>query len=54
MFKSIYKKGIEEGVRQMKEKVMECSESKKPILITDRVYLVQTDIEHLRELMNNC
>ena len=53
MFKSIYKRGIEEGIRQMKEKMLRSAENKKPIVINERVYFVQTDIEDLRELMAN-
>lgn len=54
MFKAIYKKGIEKGIRQMKDKMLKCAETKKPIEINGRVFFIQTDIEHLRELMEKC
>ena len=47
------KKGIEIGVRLMQERMLLACENGTPIAIKGKGYWVQSDIEHLRVVMNS-
>ena len=51
--KSDYGKGINEGIRHMKERIKQAAESGKPIEIDGRAYFVKTDLDHLKEVMDS-
>lgn len=44
--------GFNEGIKYMEEKILTACANKKPIVINDRVYYIQSDIEHLRETID--
>lgn len=45
--------GKVEGIRLMQEKMLLACENGTPIEIDGRVYWIQNDLEHLRQVMNS-
>ena len=46
------RRGIEQGIRLMKEKMLLACEKGTPIEIDGRAYWIQNDLEHLRQVMD--
>lgn len=48
-----YLKGYEDCKQDYDNRIIEHAEQGKPIEIDGKAYWIQTDIEHLKQLMNN-
>lgn len=46
-------KGYDDGIDYMKREILSACESGKPIEIDGKAYFIQSDIEHLRKLMDS-
>lgn len=47
------RRGIEQGIRLMKEKMLLACEKGTPIEIDGGAYWIQNDLEHLRQVMDS-
>ena len=48
-----YKKGVEDGIRLMKQRMLLACENGTPIDIGGRVVFVRSDLQNLRDLMDD-
>ncbi len=46
-------KGYEEGIKDMKRKMLSVCDTDKPIEIDGKAYFVQSDIKHLHKLFDD-
>lgn len=54
MLEQAEKKGMEQGIRLMQECMLLACENGTPIELPDgRAYWIQSDIEHLKQIMNS-
>lgn len=48
-----YRKGVEDGIRIMKQRMLLACENGTPIEIGGRAYFVRSDLQNLRDLMDD-
>lgn len=48
-----YHKGIIHGVKLMKQKILFACENGTPINIGDRAYFIKSDLQHLRDILED-
>lgn len=48
-----YKKGVEDGIKLMKQRMLLACENGTPIEIDGRAYFVRSDLQNLRDIMDD-
>ena len=48
-----YKKGVEDGIKLMKQRMLLACENGTPIDIGGRAYFVRSDLQNLRDIMDD-
>lgn len=53
MLEHAERKGLEQGIRLLKERMLLACENGTPIEIDGKVYWIQNDMKHLRQVMDS-
>ena len=48
-----YKKGVEDGIKLMKQRMLQAGENGTPIEIVGRAFFVRGDLQNLRDIMDD-
>lgn len=51
--KKAYKTGLADGIKIMKQRILLAAEKGTPIEVQGRVYFIKTDLENLRDIMDD-